>query len=66
MAAMVEPPHDSLVELAQIFAAAILRLRARQALPKSTGHAAPANNFPESSAARLEVSPDTALSVHTG
>jgi hypothetical protein len=63
---MDDTNHDPLVELAQIFAAAILRLRARQALPKSTGHAAPANNFPESSAARLEPSADTALSVHTG
>jgi hypothetical protein len=48
-----EDPH---LELARIFAAAILRLRARAAL----------ENLPESEAARLELSPHTALSVTSG
>lgn len=53
---MTASNDEPLAELARIFAAAILRLRARHAL----------ENSPESFAAPLELSPETPLSVHTG
>ncbi len=51
--------YDPLLELAAIFAAGILRLRERHAL-------ATTENSPNSTAASLELSPATPLSVHLG
>jgi hypothetical protein len=53
---MAASNEDPLAELARLFAAAILRLRARHAL----------ENSPESLAASLELSPETPLTVHAG
>jgi hypothetical protein len=54
--APASPYPEPLAELARIFAAAILRLRARHAL----------ENSPESAAVSLELSPETPLTVHAG
>lgn len=50
-------------ELAAIFAAGIMRLRARAALP---GESSPAENSPDSAAERLELPAETVLSVVHG
>ena len=53
------PPEDQRrTELASIFAAAILRLRRRNALPDS--------DFPEAAETCLEVPSETVLSGHHG
>jgi hypothetical protein len=55
-------PDDRLREIATILASGILRLRQRAALPTEDALENPA----ELSAAGLEVSDETVLSVHTG
>lgn len=59
-------PDERLREVASIFAAGLLRLRARVALPTEPGQDSDAKNLPKSSQDCLEVSPETVLSVHTG
>jgi hypothetical protein len=56
-------PEQRLAELASIFAAGILRLRTRGAVPASDP--AP-ENPPESRPGRLELPAKTVLSVHGG
>ena len=56
-------PGERRAELAAIFAAGILRLRARAALPSDTS---PPEISPDSAAERLEVPAETVLSVVHG
>ncbi|MBN2293906.1 MAG: hypothetical protein JXM70_15870 [Pirellulales bacterium] len=58
-------PDERLSEVAGILAVGILRLHARQALPRSDEPSTP-ENPPESAFSCLEVSDETVLSVHNG
>jgi hypothetical protein len=68
-------PHDDparmtaderLREVAAILAAGLLRLRSRAALPIDPGQVPSPENPPETGQDRLEVRPETVLSVHAG
>jgi hypothetical protein len=58
-------PEARLREVASIFAAAVMRLHARAALPSATELPAP-RILPENAANPLDVSAETRLSVHPG
>jgi hypothetical protein len=58
--------EERLREVASIFAAGLLRLRARAALPTDPGQIPEPENLSKSGQDCLEVSPETVLSVHTG
>lgn len=57
---------ERLREVAAIFAAGLLRLRARSALPTNPGQDSAPKNVPESGPDCLELPDETVLSVHTG
>ena len=61
-------PRHSLefCELASIFAAGILRLKARTALPNTAAETRPEKELSETALTCLEVTAATVLSVHTG
>jgi hypothetical protein len=59
-------PERRRLEIAGILAAGILRLHARAALPSAAGELPGPRNLAESEPARLEVSEENVLSVHSG
>lgn len=59
-------PDERRDELASIFAAGILRLHARSALPDESQQISSPAVPKDSGLLRLEVSPETVLSVHNG
>jgi hypothetical protein len=59
-------PDERRDELAGIFAAGILRLHARSALPNESQQISTPVVPEDSGLLRLEVSPETVLSVHNG
>jgi hypothetical protein len=59
-------PEQRRGEIADILAAGIVRLHTRTALPSAAGELSGPRNLAESEPARLEVSEETLLSVHSG
>jgi len=59
-------PDERLREVASIFAAGLLRLRARTALSTDPGQNPNAENLSKTGQDSLELSAETSLSVHTG
>ena len=64
---MLKDDADELIqrEIAILFAAGFLRLRARAALPANCGQAADPEKLLETTEVSLAVAPKTALTVHT-